>query len=333
MSGAPLFTLAADQETEQHGDNLGNRLDHLMDDRKRLRQDLATAKRAFEEQHRALLSEARTARLRTTRLASRRSLHIDKLKIKKDIVDRLTPLIQKGYVSPIQYEDAETELLQAKSDLELLSSQHEDAEQGEADLSSRIRRLSDDLAEKSSAIAGRMSTVEQEISQVDADRALLIKAPVSGEVTNILIAEGSGISQSEILATIIPEGDQLVAKLIVDSSIIGFVKVGTPVTLRYRSFPYEKFGTHRARVFRIPGSALAAPQGYGATDTSTSGLAYRIDVELPSQSINVYGRNAPLSAGMEVTADLMLDRRKLIEWMFEPLIGMRRRMGSQGPTR
>jgi membrane fusion protein len=49
---------------------------------------------------------------------------------------------------------------------------------------------------------------------------------------------------------------------------------------------------------------------------------YRIRATLDAQSIDAYGRREPLQAGMQVEADVMLDRRRLIEWVFEPLLSL-----------
>jgi membrane fusion protein len=38
-----------------------------------------------------------------------------------------------------------------------------------------------------------------------------------------------------------------------------------------------------------------------------------------------YGHAQPLTAGMQLEADVMQDRRRLIEWVFEPLIALGRK--------
>jgi membrane fusion protein len=49
---------------------------------------------------------------------------------------------------------------------------------------------------------------------------------------------------------------------------------------------------------------------------------YRIKARVDSQSILAYGREEPLQAGMQLEADIQLDRRRLIEWVFEPLLSL-----------
>jgi membrane fusion protein len=45
-------------------------------------------------------------------------------------------------------------------------------------------------------------------------------------------------------------------------------------------------------------------------------------VVLERQSVQAYGQAQPLAAGMQLEADVLLDRRRLIEWIFEPLLSV-----------
>jgi membrane fusion protein len=49
---------------------------------------------------------------------------------------------------------------------------------------------------------------------------------------------------------------------------------------------------------------------------------YRITVTLDRQDVTAYGHAQPLSPGMQLEADVLLDRRRLIEWLFEPVLGI-----------
>jgi membrane fusion protein len=61
--------------------------------------------------------------------------------------------------------------------------------------------------------------------------------------------------------------------------------------------------------------------GFTPPDGSREPL-YRIKADLPEQTIPAYGRREPLQAGMQVEADIHLDRRRLIEWIFEPVLSL-----------
>jgi membrane fusion protein len=49
---------------------------------------------------------------------------------------------------------------------------------------------------------------------------------------------------------------------------------------------------------------------------------YRISVAIDDQTVDAEGQAQPLAAGMQLEADVLLDRRRLIEWMFEPMFGV-----------
>jgi membrane fusion protein len=51
---------------------------------------------------------------------------------------------------------------------------------------------------------------------------------------------------------------------------------------------------------------------------------YRVDVRPDDAYVNVYGREQPLRASMQVEAYVLLDRRRLYEWILEPLFSLRR---------
>lgn len=57
---------------------------------------------------------------------------------------------------------------------------------------------------------------------------------------------------------------------------------------------------------------------------------YRVEVQLAAQTIEAYGRPAALKAGMMLDADLLLDQRRMVEWIFEPLYGMGHRLVGNG---
>jgi membrane fusion protein len=47
-----------------------------------------------------------------------------------------------------------------------------------------------------------------------------------------------------------------------------------------------------------------------------------VTVTLEQQHVMAYGREQPLAAGMQLEADVLLERRRLIEWLFAPVLGI-----------
>jgi membrane fusion protein len=165
-------------------------------------------------------------------------------------------------------------------------------------------------------------SVEQERLERDLQHRVDVVAPAPGIVATVLVEPGQTVSAGTTLATIIPQGTPLEAHLYAPSRSVGFVRPGQEVLLRYTSYPHQKFGSHRGRIASVSRHAMPPGDlGFVPADGSREPL-YRIKVELASQSIDAYGRPEPLKAGMQVEADILLDRRRLIEWIFEPLLSL-----------
>ena len=54
--------------------------------------------------------------------------------------------------------------------------------------------------------------------------------------------------------------------------------------------------------------------------------AYRITAALDKQSVEAMGQQIPLRSGMLVNADILLEKRSLLEWIFEPVLQLRGRL-------
>ena len=53
---------------------------------------------------------------------------------------------------------------------------------------------------------------------------------------------------------------------------------------------------------------------------------YRVDVKLDTQSVAALGQEYALRPGMLVNADLLLEKRTLLEWIFEPVLQLKGRL-------
>ncbi len=173
-------------------------------------------------------------------------------------------------------------------------------------------------------IERRIAEVGQQLAEAEARREIVITAPQSGTVTAIQVERGGSVKTAVPLLSIVPAGATLEAHLFSPSRAVGFVQADQRVLLRYQAYPYQKFGHHEGRVANIARSAInpgelpsqlaGLTSLYGATEP-----VYRIVVSLERQSVTAYGRPMPLQPGMQLEADVIIDRRRLIEWVLDPL--------------
>jgi membrane fusion protein len=169
-----------------------------------------------------------------------------------------------------------------------------------------------------------IAALDQELAEAESRRQILVTAPQAGTISTIQAARGSNVITTVPLLSIVPAGSELQAELFSPSRSIGFVQVGQRVLLRYQAFPYQKFGFYEGRVVDVSRAALSPselPQQLSGL-TSLYGSAepvYRIMVALAKQTATAYGSAVALQPGMQLEADVQIETRSLIEWIFDPL--------------
>ncbi len=181
------------------------------------------------------------------------------------------------------------------------------------------------LARARAQLAGidvQAASTEQEGLERELQYRAAIVAPSAGTIATVLVERGQMVTPGTPLLAIIPADSTLEAHLYAPSRAIGFVHAGQDVLLRYLAYPHQKFGMHRASVIAVSRHPMPPTDlGFTPPDGSREPL-YRIKARLDAQAIAAYGRIEPLQPGMQMEADILLDRRRLIEWIFEPLLGL-----------
>jgi membrane fusion protein len=172
-------------------------------------------------------------------------------------------------------------------------------------------------------VSRQMSELREGMAQTEARRETVIRAPMAGVVTNIAVNRGQSISADSPLAMVLPKGSGLHVELLVPTRAIGFVKPGQEVVLRYDAFPYERFGQYRGVVTDISRNVWSPGDRIGPI--SAREPVYRVDVKLDRQSVQALDQEFALRPGMLVNADLLLEKRTLLEWIFEPVLQLKGR--------
>ena len=102
--------------------------------------------------------------------------------------------------------------------------------------------------------------------------------------------------------------------------------------LRYAAYPYQKFGLHTGHITDVSTTPFAPnelppnlSQQLMAQAGSNEAL-YRINVHLDEQDIKVYGEAMPLKPGLTLEADVLQERRKVWEWVLEPVLAARQQI-------
>jgi membrane fusion protein len=239
-------------------------------------------------------------------------------------LEKLKPGVQNGTFSQIELEKYQAEALNGNAQLNILTRQRLDTEQQLKAAQDQLQQLPLTTEAQRNELRFRLSGINQSLAQIEAQRAVVLRASRNGVVTSVAVQNGQTIASGQRLLSILPEGALLQAEFWLPSRAVGFLETGNRVVLRYPAFPYQKFGQKAGRVLEVSRSATAASELTAVLGRTISEPLYRVLVEIDQQTVSAYGRAEPLKPGMTVDADILLDRRRLIEWVLEPLYGASR---------
>jgi membrane fusion protein len=243
----------------------------------------------------------------------------------QQMLQGLSAVLERGYVSRVEYERRRQALLGAQQQLSQLRQQAASLASQERVARAEIARSGADTA---SAIASARTSAEsfhQQRAQALASRAYVITAPITGTVTALQAAPGRAAEVATPLMTIVPDGSRLHAEIYAPTRAIGFVKPGQEVRLLYDAFPYQRFGSFSGRIARVSQTVLDPREI--ASPIKSEEPVYRIDVTVADQSVKAFGESLRLQPGMTLSANIILERRSFLDWLLQPLEAVMRRNG------
>jgi multidrug efflux pump subunit AcrA (membrane-fusion protein) len=175
------------------------------------------------------------------------------------------------------------------------------------------------------AIVGEVRVVQADRSM----RTLLLRAPQAGHVTARMAHPGEHIATAQPLLALLPGDAVLEAELYLPDRLLESSAVGSEVLLRYQAFPHQRYGQYRGRIARIAGSPMSTPATAKSADKQTNtNPIYRAVVTLERQTVsNDSGTSKALRPGLRVQADIVLEKRRLYEWLLQPFARLRDRIG------
>lgn len=320
--GDPLFVLSLERSSAA-GDTQAS-VQRSLHTRERSLADSA-AQQALLTQAQIGALDQRLADMRRERgqRASEAALQRQRVTLAREAYTRLESLRGENFVSPAQVQAKQEELLGLQAQLQALERDAAAHERAITALEAERRELPLLARARQGEIERERAELAQQSAESEAKRRLVVQAPSDGIVSAVLAQPGQAVSPAAALASLLPADAELQAHLYAPSSAVGFVRPEQTVLLRYQAYAYQKFGHQRGRVLQVSRTPLpAADQAALFGHQATQEPLYRITVVLDKQDVSAYGQSHALVPGMQLDADVLLDRRRLIEWIFEPLLGL-----------
>ena len=245
-----------------------------------------------------------------------------------EVLQRWRQLQDDKYVSVLQIKQQESSALEYTSQMQALERQSTEMRRIVAQIEQQLRAVPGQRGSVQADYQKDAASVQEEQVQTQAGGALVVTAPITGVVATQIVKSGQSIRAGEPLISLLPVNAKLEAELLVPSRSIGFIERGNAVLLRYQAYPYEKFGHQAGTVEKISRSALSSGEmGALIGDAHAGEPDYRVTVALVRQDIALYGKAERLKPGIMLEADVLGEKRRLIEWIFEPIYALNRIAG------
>ncbi len=278
--------------------------------------------RAEAEAHR-IASLILGLREQSAALEDQRKLQGERVSRARALLARILPYLRIGIVSRFEFYNRQQTVLTEEQNLagleERLATTNGQLDQARLSLQRQPVEEADRLAN-----LGRiLSDIAQRTAETEGRRRYIVRAPLSGRVTSVLASVGRTADPRIPQMSIIPTGGRMEAELFVPARAIGFVQRGQRVRLLYDAFPFQRFGTYGGIVESVA-STMVMP-GDIPEPVSLKEPGYEVRVALDRQWVEASGRQMGLQSDMTLAADIILERRPLIDWLFEPLLSARRR--------
>ena len=233
-------------------------------------------------------------------------------------LDRYRTLASEKYVVESFLIDKQQDLQTQTIQYESLIRQRDGIRKDNESLRNQLAGFATKKAMETAEIQRSLADANQLLADVESRREIIVTSLLSGRVTGLAVDKGSAVTTASVLLSVLPHGDNTDVQLFVPSRAIGFVKVGTQTALRFDAFPYQKFGQYRGTVTKVSTSALLRQE----IPVSLAGNEdyYRVWALLDRPYVEAYGERIRVQSGMKVEADMLLEQRRVYEWLIEPLL-------------
>ena len=232
------------------------------------------------------------------------------------IADSLAEGRKTGAVNRLDVTRLQLELTTIKEEIQTASNDLEDAtaaitrlKQDEEARDLEYKAIRQGLEEDMATERIRITSLQSDLANIT-DSGLVLLSPCAGTVLRLRVnAPGAVVKEGDVLGELACEGDRMQAELVLPQSGLPQVHAGQGVKLRFDAFPYQRFGVQYGTVKWLGPAGGAGPEQGG----------FRALVELRRDSIRVKGAWRQLLPGMAGDGDIVIGRRSLVSYAFEPI--------------
>lgn len=139
-----------------------------------------------------------------------------------------------------------------------------------------------------------------------------IVAPIDGYIAKLMVNTiGGVVTPAEKLISLLPKDADLIVKVNVLNKDIGFIKKDMISKIKIDTFSFQKYGFFEGEIINV---------GSFSIDDENLGPIFEVKIKPNGKTIMVEGSERYLEAGMSVTAEIKVGKRRIIEFFIYPII-------------
>ena len=319
--GQALLTILTEQIARDGRDVNSTILSALTLQRDLARKQLdaeADRERTEGERLKALVSGLETE---IARLQEQADLQAQRLKLAESLVGSASQLAAKGAMAELDLKKRQEAALEQKQNLTSLYQQVAARNNQLTAAKYNLVQLPAVIGEKLQSLRNEVAGIEQHVAETAGRQAYVIRAPAAGRVTSLQAEVGETADPRRLQLEIIPEHAALEAALFFPTRAFGFVRPGEEVRILYDAFPYQKFGAYRGRITSVSHTIITGDESAGPLPLKEP--VYRVIARLERNDIDAYGQKIALQPHMLLKADVILEKRSIMSWLFDPILSVR----------
>jgi len=289
----------------------------ITDEQKMLEARLAAVSKSAPFEQQAMAQRLQGVRNQIVELAKELPNRERRLALSREAAETGEDALKRGILSGDNQRQRRYDHLAQEQALGDFKSQIAQLTAQAAEDAASLAKLPSDEAASQASIQQDIVALEERRASANAQNGFVLAAPSAGRVTALQARPGQPADPAKPLMTIVPDDSTLQAEIYVPSRAIGFIQPGQKVRLLYDAFPHERFGLAQGEITEISASVLRPDEVTGAVTVKEP--VYRAIVTPAKSSVNAYGKEVPLRAGMALTADIILEERSFLKLMLDPL--------------
>lgn len=246
------------------------------------------------------------------------------LPIHQENEKNIIKLADKGFVSKLDVLEKQRIRIEAERDMQAQKFIMQGAKERINEVKGQLDEL---ISEHESQFLDEQITLKQRVDQLDQDwlkqeyrnRLMKIKAPQDGFIKDIATnTEGTVVPAGTVLMNIVPINEPLLAEVYVNNQDVGFISAGQKTRIKLMSYQFQKYGMIDGEVDYISADANAMNSS-NKQDNSGGGAGYKTIISLKQQFLERNNKKFLLRPGMQVTAEIKLGTRTVLEYILSPI--------------